>query len=675
MGRHKKNIDGIYSDIEKLSDWQKVEKEIKKFIKTIAIKERLTVDQWSDKYRYLSNTTSSEPGKWRTSRFPFLKKFMWYMSPQSKARRIVAMKGHQLGFSEALINKIFYNADHYPGPTLYVQKTDDAAIDFATQKLDPSIEVTIKVQRFLSRKRSEQYTREILSRTYDGGFISMGGANSGPFLRSKSIRDAMLDEEDSFKLNIDQEGSPASLIEMRQSNFPLSKLIRTSTPKIKETSTIEPAFLAGSQERYYLPCPNCNPNNERYGFFFCIKWDYLKNNWIVNEAGEVVDAWLVCPNCGERIDEYKKTWMLENGRWMTNHGDEKNPLEEIEDCENPSMFINSFYSPLGFYSWKDAARKWLEYKTTNDPAILQVFINQICGETFSLAGQDVSSIWLQDRKEDYFDFDSGEVVDVPKGGLVLTLGADVHPDRIEAEVVAWGIGLESWSVDYCVLLGNTDYLGDMKGQDPNTGQPTVWTEFDRYLLKRWRHSSGAMMPVEMSFIDCRYRSEQVHAFCKPREGRRIYPVIGRDTFGHVGYIKRPKKRQERWGTWMFTIWVDDVKDTIYQNFVVDTPGPGFVHFPNKNNYDGKYFKGLTAENKKVKYVGGHKKLYWDLPSGARNEPLDARVYSFAALIAFGINLENRANKNNPIEMERNIVAKPARTVSINRKLAAKRIEV
>jgi len=44
---------------------------------------------------------------------------------------------------------------------------------------------------------------------------------------------------------------------------------------------------------------------------------------------------------------------------------------------------------------------------------------------------------------------------VPKGGLVLTAGADVQRDRIEVEVVAWGEGLESWSVDYIVIPGDS----------------------------------------------------------------------------------------------------------------------------------------------------------------------------------------------------------------------------
>ena len=44
---------------------------------------------------------------------------------------------------------------------------------------------------------------------------------------------------------------------------------------------------------------------------------------------------------------------------------------------------------------------------------------------------------------------------MPAGGLFLTAGADVQRDRIEVEVVAWGRGKASWSVDYRVIEGDT----------------------------------------------------------------------------------------------------------------------------------------------------------------------------------------------------------------------------
>jgi phage terminase large subunit GpA-like protein len=41
---------------------------------------------------------------------------------------------------------------------------------------------------------------------------------------------------------------------------------------------------------------------------------------------------------------------------------------------------------------------------------------------------------------------------------------------------------------------------------------------------------------------------------------------------------------------------------------------------------------LTAEKAVTKFVKGFPRLEWHKTSGARNEPLDCRVYAFAALV-------------------------------------------
>ena len=36
----------------------------------------LTISQWADQYRVLSRVSAGEPGRWRTSRTPFLRELM-----------------------------------------------------------------------------------------------------------------------------------------------------------------------------------------------------------------------------------------------------------------------------------------------------------------------------------------------------------------------------------------------------------------------------------------------------------------------------------------------------------------------------------------------------------------------------------------------------------------------
>ena len=66
----------------------------------------MTVSEWADERRILAGEGSVEPGKFRTSRTPYLKEIMDSLSPSSPVREVKVMKGTQLGFSEAGNNLI-----------------------------------------------------------------------------------------------------------------------------------------------------------------------------------------------------------------------------------------------------------------------------------------------------------------------------------------------------------------------------------------------------------------------------------------------------------------------------------------------------------------------------------------------------------------------------------------
>src|SRR5512142_2389409 len=62
----------------------------------------LTISQWADQYRILSQRASAEPGPWRTERTPYLREIMDCLSPSSPIERVVFTKGAQIGAPLAL---------------------------------------------------------------------------------------------------------------------------------------------------------------------------------------------------------------------------------------------------------------------------------------------------------------------------------------------------------------------------------------------------------------------------------------------------------------------------------------------------------------------------------------------------------------------------------------------
>jgi phage terminase large subunit GpA-like protein len=74
-----------------------------------------------------------------------------------------------------------------------------------------------------------------------------------------------------------------------------------------------------------------------------------------------------------------------------------------------------------------------------------------------------------------------------------------------------------------------------------------------------------------------------------------------------------------------------------------------MHFP--SNRDLNYYAQLTAERRVMKEMAGRKFTVWELPEGKRNEALDCRVYSYAALCSLlqaGLRLNRTADVRSEI---------------------------
>jgi len=640
MPRGRPTQTGLPQDLPVVSDYEKITKIITSFYVALALSEDLDLETWGELYRKLPRESSAEYGDWSLRRFPFLRKIARALNPKSNAVEIVVMKGAQLGFTELVITWLLYIADVYPSPCIYTQNTDDAVKDFVKQKWKPSVKACEKLLYILGENKPNYLSRSWDNHGYPGGFIAMGGASgSSDFIRSKSVRYAGVDEEDTYKLNVSDQGSPIGLIRKRQQTFSDKKMFRLSTPVLEETSTIKPAFLAGSQEYFYVPCPYC-------GDFFIIKWEQIKYSKKLDTSGLPTEIFLECPSCADKIIEVDhKDYMLDNGDWFSTKDPENSekPLERylVGDVEFPSFHLSSFYSPVGQFSWRDAIREWFEYTSTNDIEKLKVIINQTWGETFSDEGREISTNYLVQRREQYTN-------EVPEGCLVLTAGADIQDDRIEIEVVGWGMFEENWSIDYVVIYGDTSQLGDLQGLLPD-GQPTVWKLLDDYLVTKFEHPSGYKMPIECTMIDAHYKTEEVNIFCKQRENRRVYPICGIEGWSK-GLWSCNKARHERYGTLQYRAHGYELKNKIYAMLKIDIVGPAYCHFPIRDIYNDAHFYGLTCEYKESRITGGRLKLVWVNKTGARNEPLDCRQYAYCAFLAYPVNLSQRL-KNGFVEQK------------------------
>jgi phage terminase large subunit GpA-like protein len=262
----------------------------------------LLVSDWADRHRVLGSRSAAEPGPWRTSRTPYLREVMDALSPAHPARRVVLMKGAQVGGTECGNNWIGYVIHHAPGPMLAVQPTTELAKRFSDQRIDPLVEETPAIRERVAPARSRDSGNRQLSKEFPGGQLAMTGANSAVGLRSMSARFLFLDEVDAYPGDVEGEGDPVALAEACARTFGWRrKTLLVSTPTISGLSRIEREYLATDQRRFFVPCP------------YCGAMQHLRFEQLVWDKGCPDSARYLCEACDGAIGEGHKTAMLAAG--------------------------------------------------------------------------------------------------------------------------------------------------------------------------------------------------------------------------------------------------------------------------------------------------------------------------------------------------------------------------
>ncbi len=573
-----------------------------------------TVSEWADENRYLRSATSAEPGLWRTDRVPYMREIMDCLSETSPVQDVSLQKAAQISGSESGNNWVGYIMHRAPAPTMLVEPTTEIIKKYSQQRIAPMIADCPELAARVKDPKTRDSGNTVLLKEFPGGILVLSGANSAAGLRSMPIKNLFLDEVDAYPEDVDGEGDPVELAMARTRTFSNRKIFKASTPTIRGFSRIEKDYLESDQRKYFVPCPEC-------GHMHVLAWEHF----IIprGENGEKLpkQAHMVCPSCGCKIEESSKPYMLENGEWRPTC------LENL-DPKRRGYHISTLYSPLGWFSWAEIAESWL--KAQKDTTRLKVFINTILGETWAEEGEQLDSDTL---------FDNNRVVyeaELPAEVLIITAAVDVQDDRLEYEFKGWGLGKKSWGIEYGILMG-----------DP--GQKAVWEQLDQHLQRKFSYFDGYQIGVSCTTIDSGgHFPQNVYKFCKTREHRRVFAIKGRGGAG-VPYISRVSKNNREKAA-LFTLGVDTGKELLMARLREKNPeNDGYCFFPQNEDgspcrgYDLRYFKGLTAEKRMIRYIKGHAKYEW-YKTAVRNEPFDLMNYATAALEILNVRLEALADR-------------------------------
>ena len=101
----------------------------------------INLREWADEYRRLSSESAAEPGRWRTSRVPYMAEPMEVVSLDS-TKSMVLMISSQLGKTEFELNVAGFYTHLEPSPILIIQPTEGAAASFSKERIAPMIRDT-----------------------------------------------------------------------------------------------------------------------------------------------------------------------------------------------------------------------------------------------------------------------------------------------------------------------------------------------------------------------------------------------------------------------------------------------------------------------------------------------------------------------------------------------------
>lgn len=632
-----------------------------------------TTTQWADEKRFLSAKGAAEPGKWYTSRTPYLREIMDAVSAMVTFTRVVVKKGSQVGVTEVALNLTGETVDRRRvSLILLLPNIEPVGKKFVKQKLDPLLEETPCLRGKVRDKRARDSGNSAYMKEFPGGFIMVAGANSPAGLRSAIAGILVADEVDSYVASAGKEGDPITLAERALRSYGRrKKILEISTPLLDGTSRITRDFEACDVTlALHVPCPFCNA------------MQVLAHEQLEWPDGEPQKAKFRCVACAVLIGEEHKTWMLARYEWRIQERADDQDLDDaapttaaIDDDRDadgdgdatvaPALLemlaragiapvlieamrrgakaigfdLPAYYSPEGWFTWVDCAE--LYEKAKLDPDVMQIYDNTVRGVAHKRSTDAPDHLRLYERREAY------PIGVVPPQGLFLTAGVDVQraPARVEWEIVAWARGKESWSVDYGVI-------------DGSIADPRVGRELDEVLGRDVPCAGGGTLPIRVLGIDSGWDAQNVYAWARRhvqpaygatgascRAPHTVAVVKGRDHgLRLVWSTSRDDLGGKRRGVRIYQVSSYQALTELYTWLRFDAPTnedlekgitfpPGYCHFP---DYGVEYFKQLVAEVCVTHTVHGQPRETFELPKGRRNEAADCRKYARAAAELYGI---------------------------------------
>lgn len=551
---------------------------------------------------------------------------------------------------------VIYNVICDPADMLIIQMTEEKAREHSKKRLARTFRVSPEVVSRLSPNKNDN---NVYDRTFLAGNYLKIGWPSVNIMSSSDYKCVALTDYDRFPEDIDGEGDAFSLASKRTTTFMSSgmtlvesspgrdvkdvKWRRTSPHEAPPTTGILSLYNRGDRRRWYWPCPHCGEYFQPCGDVVAGFRD-IADPVLASEA-----AYIQCPFCSGRIMPEQKRELNGRGVWLrdgesinadgSRYGDPRRSRIASFWMEGPA----AAYQTLSQFVYKLLTAEQ-EYETTGSEETLKTVINTDWGLPY------LPRASMEQRKSELLEQRAEPVPSrsVPDGVNFLVATVDVQAGRhrrFVVQVTGYGSRGERWIIDrYNItqsLRGDSD--GESQRIDP-ASYPEDWDVLLTDVFhKSWPLASDPSQQMRLMAMAVDSGGEDgvtdnAYKFWRRCRrdglGKRIYLFKG-DSIRRAKLITRTfpdntgrtgRRAQAAGDVPLWLLQTDALKDRVNNALWRDSPGPGYVHFPDWLGswfYDELTYEERSSDGK------------WSKPGRGANEAFDLMVYAEALVILHG----------------------------------------
>ena len=428
--------------------------------------EKLTISQWTEKYRYLNNP-GSFVGNYNFDKTPYMREPVDTLSSLDFTGMVFAGPARG-GKSDAFFSWMGYSAHNDPADMIFYAMTQSRASEWAQRDFAKNLrakksgEAQSLLQRLIRPGKVNIFDKHFIS-----GMQLMVRWPSITELSGKTVPRVWLEDYDRIPSvdDIEKQGNAFDLARKRTTTYKRfgmtaaeaspgfevteANWIASSPHEAPPTQGILSVYNRGDRRRWYWRCPDCDAVFEPT--FELLTWPEAGDNFERASKAE-----LVCPHCGVAHPHSRKFEMNRTGRWLR-EGETWEKDGTITGTPRRSD-IASFWMQgpaAGFQTWEGLVLAYLnamdEFRKTGAIGSLKKTMNTDQGVPFVAPRDKMARLpeTLKSRAEDWgggTDYDS-RLPTVPEWVRFLVATIDVQLRAFVVQITGVGEDGEMTVID------------------------------------------------------------------------------------------------------------------------------------------------------------------------------------------------------------------------------------